>query len=210
MITSADGAATVEGTSGGLGNPTDRRVLRAVRGVADTILVGASTVRAERYGVPGPPPGRPDGRPRPRLAVVTGTADLPADLPLFADAAHRPLVLTTDDAPVERLDRLASVAEVERLAPRAPIDPGALVTHLGGRGARVVLCEGGPGLLGQLLAADLVDEACLTVAPRFVGGPGGRIVAGPSPRTPPAGLRLTRVLWDDEGYLFLRYTRAEA
>jgi hypothetical protein len=48
MITSADGAATVEGTSGDLGNPTDRRVLRAVRGVADTILVGASTVRAER------------------------------------------------------------------------------------------------------------------------------------------------------------------
>src|SRR4051812_2248584 len=50
MIASADGATAVDGLSGGLGGPPDRKVFAALRSLADVVLVAAGTVRAERYG----------------------------------------------------------------------------------------------------------------------------------------------------------------
>ena len=70
----------------------------------------------------------------------------------------------------------------------------------------MVLCEGGPSLNGQLVAADLVDESCVTVSPLLAGGD-----AAPDHARRRAGaaraLRLARVL-DDGDMLLLRYVRA--
>ena len=61
------------------------------------------------------------------------------------------------------------------------------------RGASTrLLCEGGPSLFGSLLAADLVDELCLTIAPQLNSGDARRIVDG-APESPRA-MRLIEVL----------------
>ncbi len=66
-----------------------------------------------------------------------------------------------------------------------------------------MICEGGPHLFGWLLAARLVDDLCLTVAPLLAGGTAGRIVAGLASQVIDE-LRLMHVL-DEGGHLFLRY-----
>jgi riboflavin biosynthesis pyrimidine reductase len=173
MVASVDGSATLGGRSGRLGGPSDRLVFRAVRSVPDTILVGAATVRAERYHPPAAPPGRDRG---PRLAIVSGSLDLDPALPCFRDARpqERPWILTAAEAPDARRTRLAELAEVIDVGSGRLSAVDALAA-LAARGAEVVLCEGGPTLLGELARHDLVDEWLLTVAGVVVAGPGGRI-----------------------------------
>ena len=134
MIASADGAVAVGGASGGLGSPADRAVFAAARACADWILVGAGTVRAERYRLPRPSAAaraarRAAGRSeRPGLAVVSASLDLDPDLPMLADrrpGEDRPLILTGPDAPADRAERLVETAEVVRLESAAvpPSEP---------------------------------------------------------------------------------------
>ncbi len=198
MIASADGAVTVDGRSGGLGGAGDRALFRTLRSLADVVLVGAGTVRAEGYG---PPRG---GGHRPRIAVVTRSCHLDWSAPLFAEPTTRPLVVTVAGAPPDRLARAGEVADVI-IAGAEGVDLPRALRLLGERGAGSVLCEGGPSLNGGLAAAGLVDELCLTLAPLLVGGDSRRIVAGPA-LSPPPGLALASVC-ADEDYLFLRYRR---
>jgi riboflavin biosynthesis pyrimidine reductase len=173
MVASLDGSVTRAGRSGALAGPGDRRVFRAVRSVPDTILVGAATVRAEGYHPPAAPPGRDRG---PRLAIVSGRLDLDPDLPCFRDAkaGERPWVLTGSDAPSDRRAALEGLAEVIDVGPgRVSAIDG--LAALAARGAEVVLCEGGPTLLGQLAEHDLIDEWLVTIAGVVVAGSGGRI-----------------------------------
>ena len=86
-----------------------------------------------------------------------------------------------------------------------PLSPTAVLDELGRRGLHRVLCEGGPRLFGELVAADLVDDFCLTVAPVLAASDAGRIAVGP-PGSPPRPLRLVGVL-EEDGVLLLRYTR---
>jgi len=215
MVVSVDGATAVDGRSGGLGGPGDRRVFRALRGVADMILVGAGTVRAEGYRSPRTSDDDvlarrlADGRaPRPRLVVVSGSLDLDPEAPLFADRPDEdppPVVATVASAPPDRRAALEPVAELVACGPNR-VDLTGLLAVLDDVGAGVVLCEGGPDLNHQLLAAGLVDEVCLTISPRLVGGVGGdgrSLLAGDSLPIP-ARLRLDRVLAED-GFLFCRY-----
>lgn len=205
MITSTDGAIAVDGRSGPLGGPADKRVFRALRGVAGTILVGAGTVRAERYG----PARLPGGRPGPPIAVVTRTGELDPGLRLFAEAdpSAPPIVLTCRACPPDRLAALERVADVV-VAGDATVDLGAALALLAGRGVDVVVAEGGPSLNGELLAGGLVDEWCLTLAPLLVGGRSRRAVDGPPP-VGPLVLVLDRLL-EEDGFLFARYVRADA
>jgi riboflavin biosynthesis pyrimidine reductase len=201
FVSSADGAVSVDGKSGELGGDGDRLVFGVLRRLAEVVLVGAGTVRAEDYrGARNPTEGRDLPPP---IAVVTGSADLDPASRLFTDTAVPPVVLTLDTAPAERRDRLAAagadVAVLDRLT------PDALLGALGERGLHRVLCEGGPSLFGQLLAADAVDELCLTLSPLLVGGGAGRISRGPD-GTPPRGMALAAALHQD-GALFLRYRR---
>ncbi|HEV7721613.1 MAG TPA: dihydrofolate reductase family protein [Iamia sp.] len=216
MASTADGAAAVEGLSGVIGGVGDREVFRAVRAVADAVVVGTGTVRAERYG---PVRTAEDlvaariarGQARhPQAVIVSGRLSLPPDLRLFADAdgtTPRALVAHAPTAPAAARAALAPVAELVELpaGPGGGVDPAALLAELHRRGHRVVVLEGGPTLNGGLVAADLVDELCLTLDPMVVGGHAPRIVAadGSSIARPwrPAHLL------EHEGALFWRLLR---
>ena len=84
------------------------------------------------------------------------------------------------------------------------VDPAAALAALAARGHRVVLCEGGPTLLGELVDAGLLDELCLTIAP-LMGGDALPIAVSPTPGHVTA-LRLAHTLADGDT-LFLRYER---
>jgi riboflavin biosynthesis pyrimidine reductase len=209
MVASADGAIEVDGRSGGLSGPADKGVFFALRALADLILVGAGTARVEDYGPPRLPAEAQEARrargqaPLPRLAVVTGRLGLDPGARLFADVqGPRPLVLTARSAPDDRRAALGEVAEVVDAGESTATAEG-IATALGATGATVVVCEGGPTLNGVLLAGDLVDELCLTVAPLLTSGGASRAVVGPH-LADPARLRLDRVL-EHDGELYLRY-----
>jgi riboflavin biosynthesis pyrimidine reductase len=212
VVASADGSATdAAGASGELGGPGDRLVFSALRSVADVILAGATTVDVEDYG-----PSRPTAAvrrrrmargqaPAPRIAVATASLRLDPGRRLFTDPGARPIVLTTDDADPDRRRRLEQVAEVHSAGAHGVDWPRAIRLLGSITPAAVVLGEGGPHTTAQLLAADLVDEMCITVAPTMLGGPGPRIAQGTTPV--PRSFDLARVLTEDD-HLFLRYVRA--
>ena len=178
MASSLDGAVTIDGRSGSIGGPGDRAMFRAVRALADTILVGAGTVRAENYRPTSasftPSPTRSTA---PGLAIVSGRLDLDPDLPcLSPDLApeDRATIYTAASAPPERREMLSRVATVVDVG-KDRVDLGVVADRLHG----VVVCEGGPVLLGQLAAADLVDEWFVTVGGVVAVGDAQRIAHGP-------------------------------
>lgn len=208
MVSSLDGAASLRGRSSGLGGEADRRALARLRDAADAVLVGAATVREEGYG---PLVGGPDRRedriarglaPVPRLAILTRSGDLDPGAAVFRHPRQRPLVLTSTDTAATVRERLGAVADVVA-TDGDHVDPEHALAHLAGVGLARVLCEGGPSVNAQLLAAGLVDEAFVTLAPAAVGGSAPRIARGAVPeRLRP--LRLETV-WEHGGELLLRY-----
>ena len=206
MVTSADGATSADGVSGGLSGPEDRRVFAAIRAVADVILVAAETVRNEGYGPPKASPeiaaSRTDRNqaPRPRLAVVSRSLELDYAAPLFADRPP-PMLFTVAEPPADRLAQAEAVADVQRMGADR-VDLAEVLRRIGQSEAGVVLAEGGPSLNGQLLAAGLLDELCWTISPKLAGGDSPRMARGTPPRLDQ--LRLDRVLVQDHT-LFLRY-----
>ena len=208
MVTSTDGAATSKGTSGAISSEWDREIFFTLRGLADVILVGAQTARVERYGPararPGWTPLRAGRPPSPPIAIITGSLDLDLSSPLFtaAPAYARTIVVTTEAAPPRQLELARGCADVV-VAGSRHVDLTAAITALAGRGLHRVLTEGGPHLLGQLVAADLLDELCLTVSPLLAGGEDMRITAGALLQEP-RRLRLGHVL-EARGSLFCRY-----
>jgi riboflavin-specific deaminase-like protein len=198
MVASVDGRAAVHGRTSALSGAADRAVFKLLRTLADVVLVGAGTVRAERYG-----PVR-EGH-RPPVAVISRSLDLDWDSDLFRDVARPTEVLTCEAADPARLAVARKVAEVIMSGDKQ-VDLARALAELGDRGHRVVLCEGGPHLLGQLVAADLVDELCFTLTPLLAGGVEPTLIVAP-PFDPPRALRLTSVI-EDDGALLLRYVRA--
>lgn len=208
MVASVDGAATVDGRTGGLGGAADRSAFRRLRETCDAVLVGAGTVRAERYGPPRAHPGTVERRRQrglsdaPSVVVVSASLELDPAAALFADPQRWPVVLTVTDAEPGRRAALAGRAELVD-AGRDRVQLGVGLRALRSRGVRRLLCEGGPSLNAELLACDLVDEIFLTVAPTLVGGGAPRIVA---PRPPVATRELSLVeLREHDGELLLRY-----
>jgi riboflavin biosynthesis pyrimidine reductase len=214
MIASTDGAAELGGRSGGLGGPGDRMVFAVLRSLADVILVGAGTARAEHYrpaDTAGVWSGLRAGRmPAPAIAVVSNSLDLDGARLLTGAPAHaRPIVITTAAAPASRAAALADRARLI-VAGQRQVDVGAAVAALAGLGHRHILAEGGPHLLGELAEAGLLDELCLTTSPVLAAGSAGRIVASRrrAPGSEPATrLRLAHVLADAD-FLFSRYIRS--
>lgn len=204
MISSLDGAAWHDGLSGGLGCPADRRVFRLLRGLADVVLVGAGTTRAEGYRPVRPGPDWTElraGRPAaPPLAIVSRSLDLDLDAPVFTEPVERTIVITTASAPADLREAAAERADVI-IAGEERSDLEVAVAELRARGLRQVLCEGGPRVLAQVTGAGLLDELCLTVSPLIVAGDPGRILNGPPVS---ARFKLRHVL-EEDGYLFLRY-----
>ncbi|RVW03478.1 pyrimidine reductase family protein [Rhodococcus spongiicola] len=211
FISSIDGAATVDGTSARLGTPADQRVFGVLRELADVIVVGAGTVRAENYG--GARTGGALAARRrerglaevPPIAVVTASGRLDPTSRLFTDTAVPPLVLTSARVDVGGLGRLrAAGADVEVVSEDA-ITGFAIVAALQRRRLHRVLCEGGPGLFGTLTADGVVDELCLTTSPKLVAGGAGRIAVSPS--ACPTPMTRVHVLGDGDGTLLTRWVR---
>jgi riboflavin biosynthesis pyrimidine reductase len=213
FVTSLDGAVEVDGRSRGLSGDADRAVFALMRKVADAVMVGAGTARHEGYG-----PVRVDeatakwraetGRPeQPTLVLVSASLDLDPGARAFAEAPVRPIVLTHDAAPTDRRAALAAVADVVSCG-QSVVDLALGLAELHRRGLCHILCEGGPHLFGALLAADLVDELCLTISPLLVGAGPGRIVAG-GRRDEPGAMRLVHLI-SAEGMLLSRYARRDA
>ncbi len=193
FVASADGTVAVDGASAPLQSPADLAVFRALRTVADAVLVGAGTARDEDYGRITHRPeaaawraahGRSASSP---LVVISRSGDLPATARLFDGAV---IVAVPEGVAVA-----SSRAEVIRT-----IDPVALVAALHERGFTRLLCEGGPSLLTAFLSAGVVDELCLTTSPTLVGA--GPQLLGDIPRT---GLELLSLVHDDPGVLLARW-----
>lgn len=211
MISSVDGSSELEGFSGGLSSPVDQKLMDVLRSVADVVVVGAGTLRAEGYD--GLRVTRESVRWRrvhgltdhPALAVVSGSLNLTADAQFLADAPVRPLVFTTDaghrmdELRKRRMAALGEVAEVVVVNPQrhaqqvtgasTGVDPVGVHEELADRGHVRVLCEGGPQLLSAWFRAGCVAQFQVSIAPVIAGGTGSRILQEPG-----AGARGTELL----------------
>ncbi|MFI6944149.1 pyrimidine reductase family protein [Streptomyces sp. NPDC050418] len=212
MVSTLDGAAQHDGRSQPISCPADMRIFGTLRGLADAVLVGAETVRLEGYR-----PARAREAfaarraaagqgPAPAIAVVSGSLDLDFTLPLFTEPLVPTLIVTGPGAPASR------VREAEKAGARIVVagegrrvDPAAAVRGLAELGLTRLLTEGGPRLLGQIVAAGVLDEMCVTISPMLAAGDAQRIASGPSVPVPQR-LRLASLL-EEDGFLFCRYRR---
>lgn len=206
FATTLDGRATIGGVSGPIGSATDSEMLGRLRTRFDAVMIGAGTMRAERYG---PLPNSPERRhererlglsPDPLLVIVSGRLDLPWDATAFTDGGGEVLIFTGSEAEppetatpirVIRHDKFVNVVE-------------ALRQLHADFGVQALLCEGGPGLHNQLEGAGVVDDLFLTIAPKLAGGEAPRIIEGDLPGV--AELDLAWLL-EQDGELFVRYRR---
>lgn len=200
-----DGHASIAGRSGAIGGDTDTAMLMGLRSRADAVMIGAGTMRAENYGRLLPNAQARARRERiglphdPLAVIVSNRMELPWDAGLFTCGAGRVLIFTAAE---EEPPPTATPVRVERHPGR--VDLAAALRHLRTeRGIRGLLCEGGPRLHADLLAAGLVDELFVTIGPKLAGGSGPRMVEG-TLREEPVDLEL-RWLLADGPELFARY-----
>jgi riboflavin biosynthesis pyrimidine reductase len=204
FVASADGAVAVDGLSAGLSSPADKEVFRVLRMVCDALLVGAGTFRDENYRPLTLDVQRRDWRTSsglsayPCLVVFSKSLDLDPRHRALREAPVRPLIVTPADPGDHPLRRVADLI--------VAADPEHAIDGLRDKGMTSLLCEGGPGLLGSLSGADLVDEVCLTVAPLLAGPGADRIVTG-TPHAP-RRMRLVHAFAADDGTLLTRWNRA--
>jgi riboflavin-specific deaminase-like protein len=204
MVTTADGRATIGGRSGPIGNAADQDLFHALRTRADAVMIGAGTLRAERYGRLVRRPERRAARERAGLApdplavIVSGRLDLPGDLPLLRDPEQEVLVATFSDR------ELPDAPHVEYLRSEGrSVDIPRLLSVLRERGVRSILCEGGPTLNAELLHARAVDEIFHCLAPKIAGEPDApTLVSGVLHVA--TELELVWLL-ENESHLFVRY-----
>ncbi|HEV2974324.1 MAG TPA: dihydrofolate reductase family protein [Solirubrobacteraceae bacterium] len=212
MVSTLDGRASIDGRSGALGSRADRELFHALRAAVDGVLVGAGTVRAERYG-----PIVRDAAVRrrrvdrglseqPLACIVSGRVSLPSDTPLLADERSHVVILTPSAASLT-----GARAQVDYIRARrdGALELARALSELRERyGVRTLLCEGGPHLNAELLLAGAVDELFISLSPMLAGGEGAtseslRIVAG-AELDEPLQLELLSAL-ESDSHLFLRY-----
>ena len=205
FATTVDGRATVDGVSGPIGSTTDTAMLAGLRTRFDAVMIGAGTMRAERYGRLAKKEETRERRERlglpgdPLMVIVSGRLDLPWDAPLFTESGPVLIFTASEAAPPE------VAASLELVRHEDFVDIVNALRHLRHeRGVRALLCEGGPGLHGELEGGGLVDELFLTIAPKLSGGDAPRILEGELPTV--AELDLAWLL-EQDGELYARYRR---
>lgn len=179
FVSTLDGSAVGgDSRSGSINTEADGRVFHLQRELADCVLVGAGTVRAEGYRRGGTP-----------VVVVSRQGHLPESL----TTGEGDVVLVTCAASGR------SESDEVWLEGDETVDLPAVVARLRRAGMPCVLAEGGPHLFRDLLDAGVVDELALTLAPRIVGGDHLRVVAG-NPLDGPSGLDVEIVhLLEEDG-----------
>jgi riboflavin biosynthesis pyrimidine reductase len=216
MVATADGRVTIKGRSGPIGNRADYELFHALRTVADGVMIGAGTLRTERYNrIVDDPDERALRLARglqeePCACLLSRHLDLSPEIPLLADPTARVVIITPSRA---RLMDCAAHVDYIRSAPGQPLDLRAAMSELHERFAiGVLLCEGGPHLNAELFAQGLIDELLLTLSPKLAGTPPGEqlllMIAGAS-FDPPLELELISLL-ESESHLFLRYRVAHS
>jgi riboflavin-specific deaminase-like protein len=203
-----DGRAAIGGRSGPIGTRTDMEMLQRLRTRVDAVMIGAGTMRAERYGRMVSDPQFRAYRERtglvhdPLAVIVSNRLDLPWDATLFTDGGGDVVIFTaSDDQPPETATPVTCVRHPDGVDLEAAL--GWLRSE---RGIGSVLCEGGPTLHGRLREAGLADELFLTTAPKLAGGEAPRILEGALPDV--AELELAWLL-EADGELFARYRARE-
>lgn len=212
FVLTLDGEATIRGSAGPIGSDTDTAMLVGLRTRVDALMIGAGTMRVERYGRPLPDPAKRERREReglshePLMVIVSARLDVPWEAPLFTEGAGRVLIVTASEAePPE------TATPVRVLRHPGGVDLREAMRHLRmERGVRALLSEGGPRLHAGLIEAGLVDELFVTHAPKLGGGGGPGLVAGLPERQRPLDL-LSLLHEEKTGELFGRYrvTRGE-
>lgn len=188
MVTALDGTVAMDGVSGTVGDhaPADQLIFRALRDRVDAVLTGTGTLADERYDRLVPTAERRAARearglrPDPLAVVLSRSGDIPTNVPLLNDPEQPVRRFTGEDA-----------------------EPGRALATLRAEGVEVLLCEGGPRLLGDLVRRDLVDELYLTIAPVVGSGTAERTLLDGAPDHPRA-LEL-RWLLELGGGLHARY-----
>ncbi|HEV7482012.1 MAG TPA: dihydrofolate reductase family protein [Solirubrobacterales bacterium] len=205
FATTVDGRATIGGVSGPIGSSADTAMLAGLRTRFDAVMIGAGTMRSERYGRVVGDREKREGReriglpPDPLMVIVSGRLDLPWEAPLFTEGG-RVLIFTASEA-----EPPAVATPLEVVRHEGFVNLVEALRHLRQeRGVRSLLCEGGPGLHGELEGGGLVDDLFLTIAPKLSGGEAPRIVEGELPAV--AELELAWLL-EEDGELFARYRR---
>ena len=171
MVQTADGRAAVHGRTASISSVADRQLFHALRTRVDAVMVGAGTVRIERYGRLVRDPVRREQRVAAGLAadplaiVVSGSLDLPADVPLLQDPDSRVVVITSSQASLEGVR-----AHVEYVRHPSVDLPAALAQLRTEHGVRAILCEGGPHLNASLVSAGLDRRAVPDDRPGARGG----------------------------------------
>lgn len=213
MVSSVDGAAQADGKSAGLSGGADKKIFRVLRGLADVILVGATTVRTEGYRQPAVPRDQfaqarqaAGQGPAAAIAVVSASLDLDFEAPLYREPAVPTITITVSDAPPDRLASAREAGEVI-VAGAGRVDLAAAVDLLAETGRGRILCEGGPSLLAGLAHANRIDEICLTLSPQLQCGHAKRVADGPL-LDPPLPLTLHALLIEG-GFLFTRHLVAQ-
>ena len=204
FATTLDGRAAINGRSGPIGSTTDTEVLQRLRTRADAVMIGAGTMRAERYGRIVSDPDLRAYRERTGLAhdplavIISNRLELPWDAGLFTDGGGRVVIFTASDQ--EPPDTATPVSVVRH--PEGVELDRALEWLRKERGIRSVLCEGGPTLHGRLREGRLADELFLTIAPKIAGGEGPRVLEGAL-----ADVDAVELAWllESESELFARY-----
>jgi riboflavin-specific deaminase-like protein len=207
FASTADGRIAIGGRSGPIGNEADRELFHELRAQVDAVMVGAGTVRTERYGRI---VRRPELRERrvaeglaadPLAVIVSARLRLPLDLPLLQDPDSTVVILTANEdelpATPARVEYLRGPAAVE-------LELRPLLQRLRDEyGVRSILCEGGPSLNESLVRERLVDELFLSLAPKLAGGPPLTILTADPLPAPIAGELVS--LLEHDGHLFGRY-----
>jgi riboflavin biosynthesis pyrimidine reductase len=164
-------------------HPADRFLMGLLRACADAVLIGAGTLRATPGHLWTPDHVYPGlateftvlrsnlGRSRePRLVVVTATGEIDAKHPALVKGA---IVMTTENGAKAMGSRLPETCEVVKLGKNSSsgnsLDIREALAVLRSRGLKVLLTEGGPHLMGQLIDKGLLDEAFLTISPVMAG-----------------------------------------
>jgi riboflavin-specific deaminase-like protein len=204
FATTLDGRAAIAGRSGPIGSEVDTEMLQRLRTRFDAVMVGAGTMRAERYGRIVSDPQLRAYRERtllthdPLAVLVSNRLELPWDAPLFTDGGGDCVIFTaSEEQPPPTATPVTCVCHPDGV----DLDR-ALEWLLRERGIHSVLCEGGPTLHGRLREDGLADELFLTIAPKLAGGEAPRILEGALPEV--IDLDLAWLL-EHEGELFARY-----
>jgi riboflavin-specific deaminase-like protein len=175
-----DGRATIAGRSGPIGSEADTAMLVGLRTRADAVMIGAGTMRAERYGRIAPDEAQRERRTRdglraePLMVLVSGRLDLPWDAPLFRAGGGECVICTASEAEPPDTE-----ADISLLRQPDGVDFSALLANLRREhGVRALLTEGGPRLHAQMIEQGLIDELFVTHAPKLAGGEGPTLATG--------------------------------